>query len=125
MRYIGVAVGEFITRNARALTTINAKDGIPNVEEIEKIFNEWTPKEIVVGIPINLNGEKQQITLCAEKFANRLAHKYKVVVHRVDEQFSTLEAKKMFKVDTSNKQDLKKLNSISAQIILQRWFDQH
>lgn len=53
---IGCAVGQSITGTAQALPAFKARDGIPQWEMIEKILNEWRPQELVVGLPLNMDG---------------------------------------------------------------------
>lgn len=93
MKYIGVAVGQTLTGTATPLTTINAKDGIPNWSEIVELIEKWRADAIIVGIPLNMDGTEQAITLCAKRFANRLHAHTKLPIHQVDERLSTFEAK--------------------------------
>lgn len=124
MKYIGVAVGEMVTGSSRPLCSIKATDGIPQKFEMDKLINEWLPSNIIVGVPINLDGTKNHITYAAIKFANRLADSYKTPVFRVDESFSTKEAKALLKTNTKVHKDLQDLNAYCAKIILDRWIEQ-
>ena len=72
---IGVAVGQEITGTASPLAALKARDGIPDWNVIEKLYEEWQPQLVVVGLPLNMDGTEQEVTQRAKKFANRLDRK--------------------------------------------------
>lgn len=69
---IGVAVYQRITGTARPLPAIKAQDGTPDWNIIERLLKEWQPDEIIVGLPLNMDGTEQPLTARARKFANRI-----------------------------------------------------
>ncbi len=117
MRRIGIAIGNTITNTAQPLLTIQAQDGIPNWDEIKDIIQQWAINAIVVGMPYNINGELQEITHAAKKFANRLKQKFKLPVHLIDERYTT-------KIAKTKKYKNKGVDSIAASILLQSWLNQ-
>ena len=116
-KYIGVATGQTITKTVTPLTSLKAKNGIPNPEDIKKLFEQWQPKAIIVGLPLNMDGSNQHITFAAKKFGNRLKEQFKVPVHWVDERLSSWEAK------NNNPNSFDELNADAAAIILQQWLN--
>ena len=46
---IGVATGQMVTQTARPLTTLQARDGTPNWDEVTKMFKKWMGKSKMVG----------------------------------------------------------------------------
>ncbi len=118
MRRIGVAVGQTITQSAQPLATLNAKDGIPEWDQIEKLIATWHADGIVVGLPLNMDGTKQQITHAAIKFARRLEAKFKLPVYQVDERLTTIEAKSIFNEKINPEI---KIDSFAAKLILESW----
>lgn len=60
---IGCAIGQSITGTAQALPAFKAQDGIPNWEAIEKCLKEWKPDVVIVGLPLNMDGTEQDLTL--------------------------------------------------------------
>lgn len=123
MKYIGVASGQTITHTATPLTCLQAKDGIPNWDEVGKLISEWQPEALVVGSPLNMDGTPQYLTQCANKFAQRLRHKYQLPVHLVDERLSTWEAKQSLRQEYKNPkpQQLLEINAHAAAILLTQW----
>lgn len=118
MKYIGVATGQEITKTASPLKSLQAKDGIPDWDEVANLIKEWAPQALIVGNPINMDGTTQEITNCANKFAGRLKHKFKLPVHMVDERLTTWEAKQ--RLTDAN---IAKCNAEAAAIITEQWLN--
>lgn len=121
---IGCAVGQSITGTAQALPAFPAQDGIPNWESIEKCLKEWKPDVIVVGLPLNMDGTEQPLTLRARKFANRLHGRFGINVELQDERLTTTEARReIFERGGFRALKKGKVDGISACLILESWFE--
>jgi len=123
MKFIGVATGQNVTNTASPLTSLRAIDGIPAWDEIAQLIKTWNPTALIVGIPLQMDGGTQLTTHCAQKFANRLRHKFKLPVHLVDERLSTWEAKQRLKSPTKHPkyQQLPELNALAAAVLVEQW----
>ncbi len=123
---IGCAVGQSITGTAQALTAFKAQDGIPNWDAIEKLLKEWQPDRLVVGLPLNMDGTEQPLTLRAKKFANRLHGRFGLPVELQDERLTTVDARaEIFQRGGFRALDKGKVDGISACLILESWFKLH
>lgn len=123
-RSIGIAVGQEITGTASPLPAIKARDGIPDWDELGRIFDEWQPDLAVVGLPLNMDGTEQEMTQRARKFANRLHNRYRVRVETSDERLSTADAKAMlFELGGYKKLTKDKVDSVSACVIFSSWIE--
>ena len=122
---IGIAVGNNISKTARALTTIDSLSNNQKFEAIQKIIEEWQPVSIVVGVPFNVDGSEHRITNLSKKFAKQLEQKYSLPTHLIDERYTSIEASHEIK---DKKIYLKKkkllIDQIAAKIILQSYLDQ-
>lgn len=122
LRRIGVAVGQTITQSANPLMVLKAKGGIPTWGAIENLLETWSIDAVVVGIPYNMDGTEQEITIAARKFSESLHKHFNMLIHTVDERLTTVEARHL--LHTS-----KPLQSIwnvsvdayAAKIILESW----
>ncbi len=92
-KQIGVAVGQVITGQARELCTLKAQNGAPDWAQVEKLFKEWQPDAVVVGLPLNMDGTPSEMSARAEKFARRLNGRFNVPAYTHDERLTTFEAK--------------------------------
>jgi len=124
-RRIGVATGQTITKTASPLSIIQAKDGIPNWDEIKKIIIEWRPDALIVGLPLNMDGTEQDITKLARKFGQRLHGRFGLEVIFIDERLSSKAAKWELLDDTEPKKpkDMKRIDAYAACLIVESWLD--
>ena len=119
---IGVAVGQEITGTASPLAALYARDGVPDWTLVQKIYDEWQPNLVIVGLPLNMDGTEQPVTLLAKRFANRLEGRFKVKVDTWDERLSTVDAKAMlFELGGYKKLTKDKVDSVSACVIFTSW----
>lgn len=123
-KYIGVAVGQEITGNATPLGSVKANDGVPHWDNIAKYINEWQPDYIVVGLPLNMDGSEQQLTLDAKKFGKRVFGRFGIQVELQDERLTTADAKEQLFARGGYKK-LKKdnIDSESAKLIIESYFE--
>lgn len=123
---IGVAIGQQITGNARPLNALKARDGIPDWLLIERLLKEWQPDFVVVGLPLNMDGTEQPLTDRARKFSQRLHGRFGVRVELHDERLSTVEARaELFAHGGFRALSKGSVDSLSAVIILESWFETH
>lgn len=121
---IGCAVGQSITGTAQGLPAFKAQDGIPNWEQIGKVIAEWQPDLLVVGLPLNMDGTEQPLTQRAKKFANRLNGRFRLPVELQDERLTTVSARsEIFERGGYRALKKGKVDSISACLILESWFE--
>lgn len=126
LKRIGVAIGQTVTRTARPLDTLAAKDGVPNWAMLDRLMKKWQPECLVVGIPLNMDGTDQPITQHARAFAQILQDRYQLRVDGMDERLTTKDAKERLFAEGGYKalQD-GQVDRVAAQLILQNWFALH
>lgn len=91
VKRVGVATGNTLLGEARALTTI-ADEGDRRFARIEALIAEWQPDALVVGVPFHPDGAEHDNTRRARRFARQLHGRFRLAVHEVDERYSTTEA---------------------------------
>ncbi len=123
-RSIGVAIGQEITGSAQPLRALKANDGIPSWEEIGKLLGEWQPDLLVVGLPLNMDGTEQPLTLRARKFANRIHGRFGVAMELQDERLTTTDARaRLFERGGYRALEKGMVDGISALLILESWME--
>ncbi len=115
---IGVAVGQSITKTANPLKTVKNINNKPNWNDIEQLIKEWQPDALVVGLPLNMMDEVQEMTVAAEKFMRQLRGRFCLPVYGIDERLSSFEAMQR----TGKTADL---DPVAAQAILETWFSEN
>ena len=111
---IGVAVGQHVTATATALEIVAVRHGRPDWERIETLVREWQPQALVVGNPLNLDGTRQPCTDAADRFARKLAGRFRIPVHRADERLTTFAARRQVPGRV-------KVDAEAAKVILESW----
>ncbi len=124
-KFIGVAVGQEITGHANPLGSIKATNGIPHWESLSNYLYEWQPDIIVIGLPLNMDGSEQQLTLDAKKFGRRIAGRFGLTVVFQDERLTTADAKEQL-FSRGGYRNLKKdhIDAESARLIIESFFEQ-
>lgn len=126
-RCIGVAVGQELTGSTQPIVTLKAQNGEPRWEEIDKLVKTWAADALIVGIPLDLDDTRQEMTERAEDFARALLKRYQLPVFHSDERLTSMEAKNHLPPNTKATQrrdDWQRksiLDQVAAQLILQTW----
>ena len=121
---IGVAIGQELTGSARPLRSLKANDGIPNWDEIEKLIKEWQPDLLIVGLPLNMDGTDQEITVRARKFGNRLHGRFGIQIDLHDERLSTVSAHAALRdAGRSQRSSRRIVDQVAAVVLLQQAVD--
>ena len=126
-KQIGVAVGQAITGQARELCTLKAQNGIPDWDKVQALIKEWQPDAIVVGLPLNMDGTRSNMSDLAEKFLRKLNGRFGVAVYTHDERLTTFEAKgeRMARGGQNGSYRDNPVDAIAAALLLQGWLDEH
>jgi len=114
---VGVASGNTLTRSAQSVSTLT-QQGTAREQAILKLIKEWRPYALVVGVPYHPDGAPHKNTKLAKQFAAELRTLTGLIVHEVDERYSTTEAKAD---NRGNKNFESKLDALSACIILEQY----
>ncbi len=127
MKNIGIAIGQFYTKTANPIISINAKNGIPvNWMDIKKILDIWLIKIAVIGYPYYYikNNKCKLIKIYIKNFANNLINKFNLKIFFSDERFTSCAARNFincnFKLYNSFYSNYD-IHAISAVLILERW----
>ncbi|MBN7797284.1 Holliday junction resolvase RuvX [Parahaliea mediterranea] len=122
LRQIGVAVGNCLLGTTQPLTTLPARDGVPDWTALGSLVAEWQPDVLVVGEPLNMDGSNSELSARAGKFARRLHGRLGLPVELADERLSSFEAKEQQR-ERGHRGDYKArpVDSYAAELILQTW----
>ena len=123
---IGVAVGQRITGTARPLTALKANDGTPDWNLIERLLKEWQPDDVIVGLPLNMDGTPSEMSARAEKFARRLNGRFNLPVFTHDERLTTFEAKghRLAQGQRGGYRE-RPVDALAAALLLEGWLAEH
>lgn len=120
-RRIGVAVGDTLTRAARALKTVRMHDGEPPWKELAALVADWRPARLVIGIPYRLDGSEGPLAGAARSFAAELSRRTGCSISFCNEALSTEAARSGLREDGRSTADRDRINAEAARVILESW----
>ncbi|CCD36736.1 Putative Holliday junction resolvase [Candidatus Paraburkholderia kirkii UZHbot1] len=123
---IGVAVGNTVTKNARALVTLENRNREYRFVEVGKLLDEWKPDAVVVGMPMHPDGTPHEMSALAKRFGNQVNGRFNVPVQWVDERYSSVDARADLRergVRANARGRFDEIDAEAARVILQQYFD--
>ena len=116
---IGLAIGDDETFLASPFDTIKETDLDAQVNAIEQIILDEDIEEVIVGLPLTLEGGESKQTETTLTFINQLCGTLSIPVIREDERLSSSFGQKMRQQEGSLYDD----HSLAAMAILQTYLD--
>ena len=118
--WIGVAVGQTLTRQASPQSAIRNNDW----EAVNRLIEQWRPQLFVVGLPLNMRGEAQEMTGLARRFARRLEGRFGIPARLVDERLTTREAYQIA-IENQDKKSKTDIDCLAAALITESWLQNY
>lgn len=118
-RRIGLAVSDPLGTIAQPLMTMERTGA--SIDAIVDLVKEKEIGEIVVGLPVNMNGTMGERVQDVEEFAGLIAQRIDIPLVFIDERLTTVEAEKlMISADVGRKKRRGTIDSVAAAIILEK-----
>ncbi|MBR6252726.1 MAG: Holliday junction resolvase RuvX [Clostridia bacterium] len=120
----GVAVSDPLDITAQGVTSIEHKSDKELLEKLQKYIDEYNPKLIVIGMPINMNGTKGDRVRKTKRFIHKLKEAFGLDVLPIDERLTTVSSHHTM-TELGVKKEKKKsiVDMMSAVLILQIYLD--
>jgi len=126
-RRIGIALGNMISRSARALEVLANGDRGPDWPRLDSVVREWRPDVLLVGLPLTIDDGEQGASRAARAFAQQLQARYGLNVTLVDERHTSQEAAQRFAArragGVAKRKHAAALDAVAAEIIVERWLE--
>lgn len=124
LKRIGIAVGETLLGQARALATLELESNEARFAAISCLIQEWQPALLVVGLPLSLDGGEHDMTARCRRFANQLRGRFGLPVALCDERLTSAAAEaELREAGVDWRARRKRVDALAAQHILQDYFD--
>lgn len=121
---IGVAVSDELGITANGVTTIRRKNLEYDFEELGKILSEYSPSELLVGVPYRSDGGVSKRGEAILEFADKVKDKFGLPVIYWDESFSTSNAERhLIDAELSRKKRKKVIDKMAAVYILAEYLE--
>jgi putative Holliday junction resolvase len=123
-RTLGLALSDPAGILASPLQTIRRTSGAKDLAALEQVIAEHEVGEIVVGLPLNMNGSRGPQAQKAEAFAKLLRERFQVPVQLWDERLSTVAAERaMLEADLSRQKRKRAIDQVAAAFFLQGFLE--
>ena len=121
-QYIGVAVGQTITKTYSPLIVINvAREGAEIWKTISNLIDEWKPDQLLVGKPLNMDGTTSDMMKKVDPFFQKLQKISNIPCELVDERLTSFEAKQLMQKDSKDG----RIDDLAAKIFLDNWIEHY
>ena len=135
---IGLAIADTETRMAQPLSTLERVNRNEDMRRLRELAREHAVKQIVVGLPLRLDGTRGEMAEETERFAQRLRKQIGVPVEMVDERLTSWEAERLLEEvqgrfirdeklsggkKPKNAQNKMTVDAVAAVVILKEYLD--
>ena len=124
---VGVAVSDPLLNVAREVEIIRRKEENKlrqTLARIEELIVEYDVKEIVLGLPLNMDGTEGERAALSLEFKDKLERRTGLPVHMWDERLTTVEAIEIMDADGIKPKDREKyVDMIAARVILEGYME--
>lgn len=134
---IGLAIASDAARLPKPLTTLERINRNEDMRRLRELAREHAVKQIVVGLPLLLDGTRGEMAEEAERFAQRVRKQIGVAVEMQDERLTSWEAERLLEEEFGKKyhdETEKKrrtptekvtVDSVAATVILREYLAKH
>jgi len=121
---IGVAVSDSFGWTAQGIMTIRRQNVNSDLLVLRKLIQRHEIIEVVVGMPLRMNGQADQQTQKTLRFTQLLRNTFDIPITLWDERFSTIAASKaLASGHVKKRQKTALIDKVAAVIILQGYLD--
>lgn len=121
---LGLALSDEGGTIGMPLETIRRAGRRRDFARLSEIVEERGVTEIVVGLPLALDGSPGEMTAEVDKMCAEIESRLPVTVHRWDERLTTAEAERvLLSADVSRKRRRQVIDKLAASLILQSFLD--
>ncbi|MFA6078383.1 MAG: Holliday junction resolvase RuvX [Candidatus Omnitrophota bacterium] len=121
---IGVAISDGLMITAQGQDSIYRTELSKDLDVIKKLIKDNGITEVVVGLPISMNGTYSAKTKEVIEFVDTLSKAIEIPIKTWDERLTSLQAERvMLEADMSRHKRKMLSDRLAAQIILQTYMD--
>lgn len=128
---IGLAVGEMIASELTTLRAVNRESFYQEpartraYEQIDKIASDEGVHDVIIGLPVDGEGNQTEESEQIEAFGRGLASATGRPVRYIDETLTSMMAKEMLESQEVDKKEAdSRMDQLSAQLILQQYLEE-
>lgn len=121
---VGVAVCDALGITVTPLAFLPMHKGV--AKDIQRIIQERSIEEIILGLPLNMQGEDSAMTQEVRAFGQTLQDMVSIPVHLYDERLTSQQAEQMLIENKQSRQKRKTtIDSAAAAVLLRAYLEEH
>lgn len=121
---IGIAISDGLLITAQGHDSLQRKDLERDLNEIKRIIDEYGVAEIVIGLPLNMNGTPSAKSEEVAGFMDSLSKVTGLPIRTWDERLTSVQADRaLLEADMSRRKRRGLSDKVAAQLILQNYLD--
>jgi putative holliday junction resolvase len=121
---IGVAMSDELFLTAQGGETIYRTALPADIAKIKKAIDDNMVGELIVGLPINMDGSHGPKAREIDEFIENLAKAITIPIKKWDERLTTMQAERtLLEADVSRAKRKHAIDKLAAQLILQSYLD--
>lgn len=121
---IGLAISDPLSITAQGLATLQRQNKRSDFLRLEQVIREYQVAEIVIGLPLRMNGAEGTQAEKMQGFADEIRRRFRLPVHLWDERLSSVQANRLLReTEMSIKRRGQVVDQMAAVLILQSWMD--
>jgi putative Holliday junction resolvase len=121
---IGLAISDLLGITAQGLDTLHRQNKRTDFAQLERVIREHDVTEIVMGLPLRMNGVEGPQAERMQAFAEEVRRRFKLPVHLWDERLTSAQANRLLReTEMSIKRRGAVVDQMAAVLILQSWMD--
>ena len=122
---IGVAISDELGIAAHPLCTITRKNRQVDLAALNSLIDTHAVEEIVIGLPLRLNGEIGIQAQKVKRFGAVLERTFNLPISFLDERFTTVEAEQILQQTKKRRKKRKRIiDQVAAVLILDGYLEQ-
>ena len=124
-RRIGIAITDNEGLAVHPIGALERRSLIRDLESIRARLVEFEVSQVIVGLPLNMDGSAGSAARGAETFAHRLRESCGLPVDLFDERLTSFEAEERLReLSGTHARDKGRIDAVAASIILEGWLRQ-
>lgn len=124
-RRIGLAIAESADSVAYPLGTITRLSRDKDLEQLRRWIVSRAASQLVVGLPLNMDGSEGSSAQAARSFGAQLATHLDLPVDYADERLTSFEARERLSNHRRKRHRKTAVDAVAATIILEEWLAAH
>jgi len=120
-RRIGLAIADSLTSPAYPIGTLKRKSLREDLDQVAHLIDARGVAQLVVGLPLNMDGSEGSIARAARKFGTQLGAHLNLPVDYADERLTSIEARERLSAVGGMRGKKDAVDALAAAIILEDW----